>query len=170
MTRQFQINYPGGTPGNSWCGYTAWFSKSWPYFRPKNVKTWSLKFIPVFRPEITSIQERQQKDQAENPFRICAYRLSFLIIWNWNNNYVYTFVVPSKTILDSRPRLDFRRLPGPVFDPPILQGRWVRAHFPEQRLVIEPIPDQNAQDLYPFSDRKGAQKYPLGQHIPMWLT
>ena len=26
-------------------------------------------------------------------------------------------------------RLDFRRLPGPVFDP--------RAHFPEQRLVIE---------------------------------
>ena len=27
------------------------------------------------------------------------------------------------------PRLDFRRLPGPVFDP----------HFPEQRLVIEPI-------------------------------
>ena len=28
-------------------------------------------------------------------------------------------------------RLDFRRLPGPVFDPP-------RAHFPEQRLVIEP--------------------------------
>ena len=26
-------------------------------------------------------------------------------------------------------RLDFRRLPGPVFDP----------HFPEQRLVIEPI-------------------------------
>ena len=31
-------------------------------------------------------------------------------------------------------RLDFRRLPGPVFDPP----RWVWAHFPEQRLVIEP--------------------------------
>ena len=30
------------------------------------------------------------------------------------------------------PRLDFRRLPGPVF------GGWVRAHFPEQRLVIEP--------------------------------
>ena len=28
-------------------------------------------------------------------------------------------------------RLDFRRLPGPVLG-------WVRAHFPEQRLVIEP--------------------------------
>ena len=34
-------------------------------------------------------------------------------------------------------RLDFRRLPGPVFDPP--QRGWVRARFPEQRLVIEPI-------------------------------
>ena len=34
-------------------------------------------------------------------------------------------------------RLDFRRLPGPVFDPPRREG-WVRAHFPEQRLVIEP--------------------------------
>ena len=32
-------------------------------------------------------------------------------------------------------RLDFRRLPGPVFDPP--RRGWVRAHFPEQRLVIE---------------------------------
>ena len=32
-------------------------------------------------------------------------------------------------------RLDFRRLPGPVFDPPL---GWVRAHLPEQRLVIEP--------------------------------
>ena len=35
----------------------------------------------------------------------------------------------------ARGRLDFRRLPGPVFDPP----RSVRAHFPEQRLVIEPM-------------------------------
>ena len=32
-------------------------------------------------------------------------------------------------------RLDFRRLPGPVFDP---RGEWLWAHFPEQRLVIEP--------------------------------
>ena len=29
-------------------------------------------------------------------------------------------------------------LPGPVFDPPRRIGGWVRAHFPEQRLVIEP--------------------------------
>ena len=31
--------------------------------------------------------------------------------------------------------LDFRRLPGPVFDSP---RRMSGAHFPEQRLVIEP--------------------------------
>ena len=28
---------PGGTPGNSWWWCAARFSKSWPYFRPKNV-------------------------------------------------------------------------------------------------------------------------------------
>ena len=45
-----------GTPGNSWWGSAAQFSKSWPYFRPKIVifhtrfQTWPLKFIPVFRP------------------------------------------------------------------------------------------------------------------------
>ena len=32
------------------------------------------------------------------------------------------------------PRLDFRRLPGPAFDPPRSAGSFI----PEQRLVIEP--------------------------------
>ena len=46
----------GGTPRNSWWGCAARFSKSWPYFRPKNVifhtrfLTWPLKSIPIFRP------------------------------------------------------------------------------------------------------------------------
>ena len=50
-------------------------------------------------------------------------------------------------------RLDFRRLAGLVFDPPRREtetnkgnstrlaapsGGWMRAHFPEKRLVIEP--------------------------------
>ena len=39
-------------------------------------------------------------------------------------------------------RLDFRRLPGPVFD------LW--AHFPEQRLVIEPNPLGDYIRLKPF--------------------
>ena len=46
-----------GTTGNSGWGCAAQFSKSWPYFRPKNVifhtlfQTIPLKSIPVFRPE-----------------------------------------------------------------------------------------------------------------------
>ena len=45
----------GGTPGNSWWGCAAQFSKSWPYFRPKDVishtcfQTRPLKSMPVFR-------------------------------------------------------------------------------------------------------------------------
>ena len=45
----------GGTPGNSCWGCATRFSKSWPYFRPKNVifhtlfQTRPLKSIPVFR-------------------------------------------------------------------------------------------------------------------------
>ena len=42
----------GSTCGNSWWGCAALLSKSWPYFRPKNVifhtrsQTWPLKSIP----------------------------------------------------------------------------------------------------------------------------
>ena len=47
-----------GTPGNSWWGCAARFSKSWPYSRQKNVifytcfQTWPVKSIPVFTPGI----------------------------------------------------------------------------------------------------------------------
>ena len=37
----------GGTPGNSWWGCAAWFPKSWPYFRPRNVI-----FQTRFRPNL----------------------------------------------------------------------------------------------------------------------
>ena len=30
------LDWPGGTPGNDWWGCAALFSKSLPYFRPKN--------------------------------------------------------------------------------------------------------------------------------------
>ena len=51
---------------------------------------------------------------------------------NWQTRLNLTFFQWS---YHDHPWLDFRRLPGPVFDPP---GGWERAHFPEQRLVIEP--------------------------------
>ena len=76
---------PGGTPGNSWWGCAARFSKSWPYFRPKNVifhtcfQTRPLTSIPVFRPGLQAEimlsllrLERQQKN-ALNPFRIGTF-------------------------------------------------------------------------------------------------
>ena len=43
----------GGTPGNSWWGCAARFSKSWPYFRPKNVifhTRFQMVSIPPFGP------------------------------------------------------------------------------------------------------------------------
>ena len=70
--------------------------------------------------------------------RICSWQLKK---WDWKTRF--------------RVRLDFRRLPGPVFDPP-RDGGWVRAHFPEQRPVIEPsfesvnrnyIPDKNSNSV-----------------------
>lgn len=33
---RFILFNPGGTPGNSWWVCVAWFSKFWPYSRPKN--------------------------------------------------------------------------------------------------------------------------------------
>ena len=48
----YLFSYPGGTPGNSWWGCAARFSKSWPFFGPKNeifrtrFQTRPLKSIP----------------------------------------------------------------------------------------------------------------------------
>ena len=66
-----------GTPGNSWWRCATQFSKSWPYFRPKNVifHTRPLKSIPVFRPglwaEIMLSLPRLECTQknSSNPFR-----------------------------------------------------------------------------------------------------
>ena len=63
-------------------------------------------------------------------------------------------------------RLDFRRLPGPVFDPPSFGG-WVRAHFPEQRLVIEPTTYRDP--FFPRPCQKVPEKptqYSLLQQLP----
>ena len=32
-----------------------------------------------------------------------------------------------------------------------------------------PIPDQNGQSVYPFSDKKAQEPYPLGRDTPIWL-
>ena len=144
---------------NSWWGCATQFSKSCPYFKPKNVifhigfQT-SLKSIPIFRPGLIqpvpgsqivgerlrsfllfyfhvcafSIQQTQlswsleqaRPDQAEimsslsdqsvnenmnssNAFRMHTF-LYFILIHLELKRYMYTPVVSSKTIPDSRPK------------------------------------------------------------------
>ena len=91
----------GGTPGNSWWGCAARFSKSWPYFRPKHAishacfQTRPLKSIPVFRPGLyTEIMlsllrlERKQKISS-NPFQI---RILLFLSYSFGIETMNTFI------------------------------------------------------------------------------
>ena len=115
-----KLTNPGGgrgTPGNSRWGCTAGFSKSWPYFRPKNVTfqtrfhTWPLKFLPcILRPGLKEIMssllrlEQQQKRFLKIHFEF-AYFFFFLSRLKLKKQIrSYTIVVPLKTIPDSRPK------------------------------------------------------------------
>ena len=91
----------GGTPGNSWWGCAAQFSKSWPYFRPKNVffcthfQTRPLKSIPVFRPglwaEIMSLLRLERKPKKfSNVFQMRIFL--FLSYWFGIEAINYTFI------------------------------------------------------------------------------
>ena len=107
------MKLPGvGTPGNSWWGCAAWFFKSWPYFRPKNVtfhtrfQTKPLKSIPVFRPgllaEIVSLLlrlERKQKNSS-NPLRIHIF---LFLSYSFGIAMINTFI-HSRSSLESYTR------------------------------------------------------------------
>ena len=92
----------GGTPGKSWWGCAAQFSKSWPYFRPKNVffcthfQTRPLKSIPVFRPglwaEIMSslLRLERKPKKFSNVFQIRIFL--FLSYWFGIEAINYTFI------------------------------------------------------------------------------
>ena len=111
------MKLPGvGTPGNSWWGCAAWFFKSWPYFRPKNVafhtrfqtkpqkihtrfQTWPLGRNCAI---ITKISDKQKN--SSNPFRIHIFLfLSYSFGIATINTFIHS-LVPSKTIPDSRPK------------------------------------------------------------------
>ena len=96
----------GGTPGNSWWGCAAWFSKSRPYFRPKNVifhtrfQTWPLRNYVI----ITYIR-KATKTISKNPFRIFMFLfLSYSFGIETINTFVPATAVPLKTIPGSRPK------------------------------------------------------------------
>ena len=91
----------GGTPGNSWWGCAAQFSKSWPYFRPKDVishtrfQTRPLKSMPVFRTGLYAEimlsllrLERKQKISS-NPFQI---RILLFLSYSFGIETMNTFI------------------------------------------------------------------------------
>ena len=81
-------------------GGAARFSKSWPYFRPKNVtlhtriQTWPLGLHYL---------ERKPK-HFSNPFRICTSFFLFYLFGIERQMRSYTHIAPSKAIPDSRPK------------------------------------------------------------------
>ena len=104
-----------GTPENSLWGCATRFSKSRPYFRPKNVifhtrlQNRSLKSTPFSDLAFRQKLRYHYLDQSANKkfFKAISnshISLSFLLIWNWKDKYVLscTPVVPPKTIPDSR--------------------------------------------------------------------
>ena len=105
----FPTPWGGGTPGNSWWGCAARFSKSWPDFRPKNVifqtrfQTRPLNSIPVFRPGLkaeimSSLLSLERK--YSHIFSNSHISLSFLLIWNWND----TTFIQSRSSLKNHTR------------------------------------------------------------------
>ena len=92
----------GSTPGNSWWGCAARFSKSWPDFRPKKCNS-----PHSFSDQTSKIHTRFQTWPLGRNYVIITYilaqtkklfkaisnshiSLSFLLIWNWNDKYVHT--------------------------------------------------------------------------------
>ena len=64
----------GGTPGNSWWGCAARFSKSWADFRPKNVIIHTcFHTSPLGRNYVIFIRLGRKYKNYSNPFRIRIY-------------------------------------------------------------------------------------------------
>ena len=85
----------GATPGNFWWWCAAQVSKFWPYFRPKNVvfhthfQTWPLKSIPAFRTGVSRNYVIFTNIRTPTITSTSYITLSFLFIWNWNDEYIY---------------------------------------------------------------------------------
>ena len=133
----------GGTPGNSWWGCAARFSKSWPYFRPKNVifhtcfQTRPLTSIPVFRPGLQAQimlsllrLERQQKN-ALNPFRIGTF---LFLSYSFGIELINMFI-HSRSSLENHTRFQTKMT--------------------------------NVYTYTRFQTKTAQKPYPMGEHIPI---
>ena len=109
---------PGGYSWQFLWGCSAWFSKSWPYFRPRNVifhtrfQTW-----PLGRNYVTITQIRAETKKFFKGISNSHISISFLFIWNWNGKYVHTFP-------------QFPRKPHPIPNP---NGQSVYYQFSDQK-------------------------------------
>ena len=98
----FGIGGGGGTPGNSWLGCAAWFSKSWPYFRlwktvifHTRFQTRPLKSIPVSRPVLQAeimlalLSLERKQNYSSNPIRI---RKFLFLSYSFGIETINTFI------------------------------------------------------------------------------
>ena len=104
---------PPGTPGNSWWGCAARFSKSWPYVKPKKfhsphpfsdlaskIHTSFSDLEVVIKRNITCLHKTEimsssltLKPQRKDFLKSISnshITLSFLFIWNWNDEHIDT--------------------------------------------------------------------------------
>ena len=80
------MGLPGGTPGNSRWGFAARFSKSWPYFRPKNV-IFHTRFQtrPVGRNYFIITWIRAQTKKFFKSISNSHVSPFLVLIWNWKD-------------------------------------------------------------------------------------
>ena len=124
----------GGTPRNSLCGCVAWFSKSWPYFRPKNVifhtrfQTRPLKFIPVFRPGLKLLKLERKQNNSSNVFGIRI----FLCRSYSSGIKTITTLVRSRSSLENHTR--FQTKMGKVYT--CFQTKKAQKPYPLERHIL----------------------------------
>ena len=105
---------PRDSPGNSWWGCAARFSKSWPYFRPKNIIFHTLPFSDLevitkrnitclHKTEIMSSLVRLKLQQKKAISNFMLHFLSYSFELKRRTRW-YTTVVPLLTVPDSRPK------------------------------------------------------------------
>ena len=114
-------------------GYAAWFSKSWPYFRPKNV---------IFH---TSFQTWKWSQNATLQF----YIKQKLLHHCWDKAVTKRFV---------KIHFDFAYCTFFLIHVELKR----RTHPYTTTVPSYPIPDQNGQNLCTFSDQNGAETLPSG--------
>ena len=131
-----------GTPGNSWWKCAAQFSKSWPYFRTKNVifhtrfQTRSLKSVPIsdlaFRQKLCYhyVDYSANKKNSSNPFQI---RIFLFLFYSFGIETITSSIIHSLSSLKNH--------------------TWFQTKM--------------AKVYTRFQTKTAQKRYPMGRHIPI---